>query len=51
LRSDFSGVLSFNMHSETLSRNPLRTRDDLQAAMAMLKHKDFGVELKFGNYR
>jgi cyclic-di-GMP-binding protein len=27
------------------------SRDDLQAAMAMLKQKDFGVELKFGNYR
>ncbi|MBI2796857.1 MAG: YajQ family cyclic di-GMP-binding protein [Gemmatimonadetes bacterium] len=27
------------------------SRDDLQAAMAMLRGKDFGVELKFGNYR
>ena len=26
-------------------------RDDLQAAIAALKKKDFGVELKFGNYR
>ena len=26
-------------------------RDDLQAAMALLKSQDFGVELKFGNYR
>src|ERR671930_563829 len=27
------------------------SKDDLQAAMAMLRGKDFGVELKFGNYR
>jgi len=27
------------------------SRDDLQAAIALLKSKDFGVELKFGNYR
>jgi uncharacterized protein YajQ (UPF0234 family) len=27
------------------------SRDDLQAAMGRLKEKDFGVELKFGNYR
>ena len=27
------------------------SRDDLQEAMALLKSKDFGVELKFGNYR
>ena len=27
------------------------SRDDLQEAMALLKTKDFGVELKFGNYR
>ncbi|MEO7501074.1 MAG: YajQ family cyclic di-GMP-binding protein [Gemmatimonadaceae bacterium] len=27
------------------------SRDDLQAAMALLRAKDFGVELKFGNYR
>ena len=27
------------------------SRDDLQAAMALLRTKDFGVELKFGNYR
>ena len=27
------------------------SRDDLQAAMQMLRGKDFGVELKFGNYR
>ena len=27
------------------------SRDDLQAAIAYLKGKDFGVELKFGNYR
>jgi uncharacterized protein YajQ (UPF0234 family) len=27
------------------------SRDDLQEAMAMLRGKDFGVELKFGNYR
>jgi uncharacterized protein YajQ (UPF0234 family) len=27
------------------------SKDDLQAAMAMLREKDFGVELKFGNYR
>ena len=27
------------------------SRDDLQQAMAMLRGKDFGVELKFGNYR
>jgi len=26
-------------------------KDDLQAAMALLRQKDFGVELKFGNYR
>lgn len=26
-------------------------RDDLQAAMTMLKAQDFGVELTFGNYR
>ena len=26
-------------------------RDDLQAAMTMLKAQDFGVELQFGNYR
>ncbi len=26
-------------------------RDDLQAAIALLRSKDFGVELKFGNYR
>ncbi|MBI3791427.1 MAG: YajQ family cyclic di-GMP-binding protein [Gemmatimonadetes bacterium] len=26
-------------------------RDDLQQAMAMLRATDFGVELKFGNYR
>ena len=27
------------------------SKDDLQAAMAILRQKDFGVELKFGNYR
>jgi cyclic-di-GMP-binding protein len=27
------------------------SRDDLQAAMALLREKDFGVHLKFGNYR
>ena len=26
-------------------------KDDLQAAMALLRAQDFGVELKFGNYR
>jgi uncharacterized protein YajQ (UPF0234 family) len=27
------------------------SRDDLQGAIALLKQHDFGVELKFGNYR
>ena len=27
------------------------SRDELQAVMAMLRGKDFGVELQFGNYR
>jgi len=27
------------------------SRDELQAVMQMLRGKDFGVELKFGNYR
>jgi cyclic-di-GMP-binding protein len=27
------------------------SRDDLQEAITLLKSKDFGVELKFGNYR
>jgi cyclic-di-GMP-binding protein len=27
------------------------SKDDLQAAMAVLRGQDFGVELKFGNYR
>jgi uncharacterized protein YajQ (UPF0234 family) len=27
------------------------SRDDLQEAMALLKGKDFGVQLQFGNYR
>jgi hypothetical protein len=27
------------------------SKDDLQAAMRLLKEKDFGVELQFGNYR
>lgn len=27
------------------------SRDDLQAAIALLRQQDFGVELKFGNYR
>jgi len=27
------------------------SRDELQAAMAVLRGQDFGVELKFGNYR
>ena len=27
------------------------SRDDLQAAMALLRGQDFGVELQFGNYR
>ena len=27
------------------------SRDDLQQAMALLRGQDFGVELKFGNYR
>ena len=27
------------------------SKDDLQAAMALLRGEDFGVELKFGNYR
>lgn len=26
-------------------------RDDLQEVIQMLKDKDFGVELRFGNYR
>jgi uncharacterized protein YajQ (UPF0234 family) len=26
-------------------------RDDLQAAMALLRENDFGVALQFGNYR
>lgn len=26
-------------------------RDDLQSVIALLKQKDFGLELKFGNYR
>ena len=26
-------------------------KDDLQAAIALLKQQDFGMELKFGNYR
>jgi len=26
-------------------------KDDLQAAMAALRGKDFGIELQFGNYR
>jgi uncharacterized protein YajQ (UPF0234 family) len=26
-------------------------KDDLQGAIALLKQQDFGVELKFGNYR
>lgn len=28
-----------------------RSRDDLQEAIALLKSKDFGVQLQFGNYR
>jgi uncharacterized protein YajQ (UPF0234 family) len=28
-----------------------KNRDDLQAVIAMLKGKDFGVELQFTNYR
>jgi uncharacterized protein YajQ (UPF0234 family) len=27
------------------------SKDDLQGVIALLKEKDFGVELKFGNYR
>ncbi|MFI5240019.1 MAG: DUF520 family protein, partial [Gemmatimonadales bacterium] len=27
------------------------SRDDLQTAIALLRGGDFGVELKFGNYR
>jgi uncharacterized protein YajQ (UPF0234 family) len=27
------------------------SRDDLQAAMALLREKDFGIALQFGNYR
>lgn len=27
------------------------SKDDLQGAMALLRQQDFGVELKFGNYR
>ena len=27
------------------------SKDDLQGAIALLKQQDFGVELKFGNYR
>ncbi len=27
------------------------SKDDLQGAMTVLRQKDFGVELKFGNYR
>jgi cyclic-di-GMP-binding protein len=27
------------------------SRDELQGAMALLKGQDFGIELKFGNYR
>jgi uncharacterized protein YajQ (UPF0234 family) len=27
------------------------SKDDLQEAMTLLRSKDFGVELKFGNYR
>src|ERR1051325_9200813 len=27
------------------------SRDELQTAIALLRQKDFGVELKFGNYR
>jgi cyclic-di-GMP-binding protein len=27
------------------------SKDELQTAMALLRSKDFGVELKFGNYR
>jgi uncharacterized protein YajQ (UPF0234 family) len=27
------------------------SKDDLQDAIQLLKSKDFGVELKFGNYR
>jgi uncharacterized protein YajQ (UPF0234 family) len=27
------------------------SRDDLQTAIALLRSQDFGVELKFGNYR
>ena len=27
------------------------SKDELQAAIALLRQKDFGVELKFGNYR
>ena len=27
------------------------SKDDLQAAMSLLRQQDFGVELKFGNYR
>ena len=27
------------------------SKDDLQGVMQLLKEQDFGVELKFGNYR
>ena len=28
-----------------------KKRDDLQAVMAMLKEKDFGIDMQFTNYR
>jgi cyclic-di-GMP-binding protein len=28
-----------------------KSKDDLQAAMAFLKSKDFGIDLQFTNYR
>jgi uncharacterized protein YajQ (UPF0234 family) len=27
------------------------SKDDLQAAMRLLKDEDFGIDLQFGNYR
>jgi uncharacterized protein YajQ (UPF0234 family) len=27
------------------------SRDDLQAAIQLLKNHDFGIQLQFGNYR
>jgi len=27
------------------------SKDDLQAAMGLLREQDFGIDLQFGNYR